>query len=124
MITFSFYLKKENNVLIISLKGSLTSKQQAESLLSEIDFYYNEGVDSIILDLIEMEYMNSSGLGIFISILTQTRNRNGEVVVINIPKKINQLLVITKLNNVFSIAANLEEAKQLIFKDKSTINNG
>lgn len=122
-MSFSFHIKKENNVLIIALKGSLNSKQQADNLLEEIDFYYNEGVSSIILDLMEMEYMNSSGLGIFISILTQTRNRNGEVVVMNIPKKINQLLVITKLNNVFSIAHNLEEAKQLIFKDKSTVNN-
>ncbi len=122
-MSFSFHIKKENNVLIIALNGSLNNKQQAENLLEEIDFYFNEGVNSIILDLAEMEYMNSSGLGIFISILTQTRNRNGEVVVINIPKKINQLLVITKLNNVFNIAHNIEEAKQLIVKDNNTVNN-
>lgn len=122
-MSFSFHIKKENNVLIIALNGSLNNKQQAENLLEEIDFYFNEGVNSIILDLTEMEYMNSSGLGIFISILTQTRNRNGEVVIINIPKKINQLLVITKLNSVFSIAHNIEEAKQLVIKDNNTVNN-
>ena len=122
-MSFSFHIKKENNVLIIALNGSLNNKQQAENLLEEIDFYFNEGVNAIILDLAEMEYMNSSGLGIFISILTQTRNRNGEVVVINIPKKINQLLVITKLNNVFNIAHNIEEAKQLVVKDNNTVNN-
>ncbi|MBW6482479.1 MAG: STAS domain-containing protein [Vicingaceae bacterium] len=122
-MSFSFHIKKENNVLIIALNGSLNNKQQAENLLEEIDFYFNEGVNSIILDLAEMEYMNSSGLGIFISILTQTRNRNGEVVVINIPKKINQLLVITKLNHVFNIAHTIEEAKQLVVKDNNTVNN-
>lgn len=122
-MSFSFHIKKENNVLIIALNGSLNSKQQAETLLEEIDFYFNEGVNAIILDLAEIEYMNSSGLGVFISILTQTRNRNGEVVVINIPKKINQLLVITKLNSVFNIAHTVEEAKQLIAKDSNPVNN-
>ena len=122
-MSFSFYIKKEHNVLIIALKGNLNSKQQAGNLLEEIDFYFNEGINAIILDLAEIEYMNSSGLGVFISILTQTRNRNGEVVIINIPKKVNQLLVITKLNNVFNIAHNLQEAKKLVIKDNSTVNN-
>lgn len=86
-MSFAFSISKEDELLIIALSGSLNSKQQAEELLNEIDFYYNEGINTIILDLQQMEYMNSSGLGVFISILTQTRNRNGEVFVVNIPKK-------------------------------------
>lgn len=120
-MSFAFYISKEDELLIIALSGSLNSKQQAEELLNEIDFYYNEGINTIILDLQQMEYMNSSGLGVFISILTQTRNRNGEVFVVNIPKKINQLLVITKLSNVFNIALSIDDAKNMIKSSKQIL---
>jgi len=120
-MSFAFSISKEDELLIIALSGSLNSKQQAEELLNEIDFYYNEGINTIILDLQQMEYMNSSGLGVFISILTQTRNRNGEVFVVNIPKKINQLLVITKLSNVFNIALSIDDAKDTIKSSKQIL---
>ncbi len=120
-MSFAFSISKEDELLIIALSGSLNSKQQAEELLNEIDFYYNEGINTIILDLQQMEYMNSSGLGVFISILTQTRNRNGEVFVVNIPKKINQLLVITKLSNVFNIALSIDDAKNMIKSSKQIL---
>lgn len=120
-MSFTFSISKEDELLIIALSGSLNSKQQAEELLNEIDFYYNEGINTIILDLQQMEYMNSSGLGVFISILTQTRNRNGEVFVVNIPKKINQLLVITKLSNVFNIALSIDDAKDMIKSSKQIL---
>lgn len=120
-MSFAFSISKEDELLIIALSGSLNSKQQAEELLNEIDFYYNEGISTIILDLQQMEYMNSSGLGVFISILTQTRNRNGEVFVVNIPKKINQLLVITKLSNVFNIALSIDDAKDMIKSSKQIL---
>lgn len=120
-MSFGFTISKEDELLVIALSGSLNAKQQAEELLDEIDFYYNEGINTIILDLQQMEYMNSSGLGIFISILTQTRNRNGEVFVVNIPKKINQLLVITKLSNVFNIALNIDDAKNRLKSSKQIL---
>ena len=120
-MSFAFSISKEDELLTIALSGSLNSKQQAEELLNEIDFYYNEGINTIILDLQQMEYMNSSGLGVFISILTQTRNRNGEVFVVNIPKKINQLLVITKLSNVFNIALSIDDAKNMIKSSKQIL---
>lgn len=120
-MSFAFSISKEDELLIIALSGSLNSKQQAEELLNEIDFYYNEGINTIILDLQQMEYMNSSGLGVFISILTQTRNRNGEVFVVNIPEKINQLLVITKLSNVFNIALSIDDAKNMIKSSKQIL---
>lgn len=120
-MSFAFSISKEDELLTIALSGSLNSKQQAEELLNEIDFYYNEGINTIILDLQQMEYMNSSGLGVFISILTQTRNRNGEVFVVNIPKKINQLLVITKLSNVFNIALSIDDAKDMIKSSKQIL---
>jgi len=71
----------------------------------------DDGIKNVLIDLAEMQYMNSTGLSILINILTQTRSKGGEVVVANVPEKINKLLVITKLNSVFNIKENIELAK-------------
>ena len=113
-MSFSFEIKKEKEFIQISLEGNLMNKQQIQSLLDEIDFYFNEGIKKIIIDLSQMQYMNSTGLSILINIFTQARNRGGEVVLTAIPEKINQLLIITKLNSIFNIEETIEDAKKVL----------
>ncbi|MGB0887882.1 MAG: STAS domain-containing protein [Vicingaceae bacterium] len=113
-MSFSFEIKKEDSILIVSLNGNLMNKLQIEDLLDEVEFNTNQGVKKLILNLAEMEYMNSTGLSILINIFTQTRNKGGEVIITNIPEKINQLLVITKLNSIFNIEKTVEDAKKIL----------
>jgi len=116
-MSFSYQIKKENNLLIIALQGNLIGKEQVGELFNEIDFELNQGAENIIIDLNEMLYLNSTGLSIFIQILTKVRNNGGDVVVINVPEKINKLLVITKLNSVFNIKDSVEKAKLELIKN-------
>lgn len=113
-MSFSFEIKKEDQLIHVSLEGNLMSKQQIQALLDEIDFFFNEGIKKIIIDLAKMQYMNSTGLSILINIFTQARNRGGEVVITDIPDKINQLLIITKLNSIFNIEETVEDAKKVL----------
>lgn len=113
-MSFSYNIKKEDQIIHISLIGNLMNKQQVQALIDELDFFYNEGIKKIIIDLSEMKYMNSTGLSILINIFTQTRNRGGEVVITNIPEKINKLLIITKLNSIFNIEDSVEDAKKIL----------
>lgn len=113
-MSFAFEIKKEETLILISLKGNLMGKEQVQDLLDEIDFFYNEGIKKIIINLAEMEYMNSSGLSVLINIFTQARNKGGEVVITNISEKINQLLIITKLNSIFNIEDSVEAAKKIL----------
>ena len=113
-MSFSFEIKKEETFLVISLTGSLMNKGQVQPMLEEMAHFENEGINKLIISLAEMEYMNSSGLSILINIFTQARNKGGEVIVTNIPEKINQLLVITKLNSIFNIEETVEDAKKIL----------
>ncbi len=113
-MSFSFEIVKEDSIILVSLKGNLMNKVQIQPMLDEIEHYSNEGIKKIIIDLTEMEYMNSTGLSILINIFTQARNKGGEVIITNIPKKINQLLVITKLNSIFNIEETVEDAKKIL----------
>ncbi|PCJ24058.1 MAG: anti-anti-sigma factor [Flavobacteriales bacterium] len=113
-MSFSFNIKKEKELIHVSLEGNLMSKQQIQGLLDEVDFCFEEGIKKIIIDLSGMKYMNSTGLSILINIFTQARNRGGEVVITNIPEKINQLLIITKLNSIFNIEDTVEDARKVL----------
>ena len=113
-MSFSFEIKKEAELIQISLEGNLMNKQQIQSMLDELDFYFNEGIKKIIIDLSGMKYMNSTGLSILINIFTEARNKGGEVILTNIPEKISQLLIITKLNSIFNIEETVEAAKKVL----------
>ena len=113
-MNFSYTITKEDSIIQIALEGNLMNKQQVEGLLNELDFYYNEGCKKVIINMENIQYMNSTGLSILINVFTQTRNRGGEVVLTNIPEKINKLLIITKLNSIFNIEETVDDAKKIL----------
>ncbi len=113
-MSFSYEVKTDDSILLISLKGNLMTKIQIQPLLDDLEHYRNEEVKKLIISLADMEYMNSTGLSILINIFTQTRNKGGEVIITDIPEKINQLLVITKLNSIFNIEQTVQDAKKIL----------
>ena len=62
------------------------------------------------IDIHDVRYINSSGIGVLITILTKFRNKGGEVVLIKPSDSVEKLLVITKLNSIFTIVPNLDHA--------------
>ncbi len=115
-MSFTYKIKKEENLLNISLVGSLINKQQVEILLDDLTFELSQKSIKVVINLSKMEYMNSTGLNILINILTLTRNKGGEVVLANIPARINKLLVITKLDSVFEIKDSIANAKKKLLQ--------
>jgi len=71
---------------------------------------------NLILNLKNLDLINSLGLNAFIKIFTKSRNSGGELYIVNISLKINQVLLLTKLNTVLNIATSLEEAKEILNK--------
>ena len=92
----------------------MLDKASAGDLLNEIDNLIADDFKKFILDLSSLQHVNSSGLNVLIGILTKSRNANGEVVISNVPEKIKSLLVITKLNTVFSVMDNNKSAEKVL----------
>lgn len=67
-----------------------------------------------IIDISELRYINSSGIGVLITILTKFRNKGGEVYLMKPSANVQKLLVITKLNAIFQIVQSEEEVEKLI----------
>lgn len=66
---------------------------------------------NFILNLENLDIINSLGLNSFIKTFTKSRNSGGDLYIVNISDKINHVLLLTKLNTVLNIATSLEEAK-------------
>jgi anti-sigma B factor antagonist len=101
----------KENILFIFLKGDLLGESNGIELVDLVNDKINESINLCAVDLSDVRYMNSTGIGVLITILTKFRNRGGEVALVNPSEQIKKLLVITKLNAIFTIVNNEEEAK-------------
>ena len=113
---FDFTIAEHPNYVIISLEGELIEKNQAGNLLMKVEEMIENGKSKIIINLANLKYMNSSGLNSMIQLLTKARKDGGEVVICNMNKKINELLLITKLNTLFKVVDTEAEAVALLGK--------
>lgn len=109
-----YTITEDKNYEILVLKGELIDKNQATDLIKKVDELLEAGKTKWIINLEELKYMNSSGLNVLIQLLTKTRTRGGESVICHVSKKVNELLIITKLNTLFKIVDTKEEAAKIL----------
>jgi anti-sigma B factor antagonist len=107
---FSYNVEERDGICILNLKGNLMDRGQATELLEEVENQILNGINSFIISMEEFKYMNSTGLNTLVTILTKSRKSGGDTVICNLSPKINELLLITKLNTVFTVCTNLENA--------------
>jgi anti-sigma B factor antagonist len=106
----------KNNVFIIKLSGDLIGEHSGTNLLDAVNNAIQEKVITCIIDISDLRYINSSGIGVLITILTKFRNKGGEVYLMNPSENVKKLLVITKLNAIFHIVQSEEEVEKIINK--------
>lgn len=107
---FSYKINEKPKYCSIHLKGNLMEKGQAVNLIDDINNLVLKDANRFVLNLSDFKYMNSTGLTVLLNILTLARKAGGEAVICCVPEKINSLLSITKLINVFTVTATEELA--------------
>ncbi|MBX7202448.1 MAG: STAS domain-containing protein [Bacteroidia bacterium] len=115
-MSFTYQIDNNRGVGIIHLEGRLMEKYDASSLLEEVKDSIAQGMNRFVIDLKKLEYINSSGLNVLITILTQSRNDGGETIICNLSPRLEKLFVITRLDTVFQLAATQAAALQ-VFKN-------
>ena len=99
----------KENVLILSLSGDLIGEDNGANILDKVNTAIQDKIRVCIIDISKLRYINSSGIGVLITILTKFRNKGGEVYLMKPSESVQKLLVITKLNAIFHIIQNEEE---------------
>ncbi len=105
-------VSENNGVQILMLKGKILGGPEAGAINDKIHDLIAQGKTKIIIDMQELDLMNSSGLGILIAAVTTLKNNGGRLALLRVPERIQHLLKITRLNNVFSQFESLDEAVQ------------
>ena len=93
----------KNNALIIRLTGDLIGEDNGAAVIEVVVDALQQKVKTCIVDISGLRYINSSGIGMLITILTKFRNKSGEVYLMKPSESVQKLLVITKLNAIFHI---------------------
>ena len=98
------------DVVILDLLGKITIGEGSVQLRDAVSNLLESGHQRIILNLQGVSYVDSSGIGELVSRFTTTKNQGGQLKLLQLPKKIKDLLMITKLLTVFEIYEDEETA--------------
>lgn len=99
-------------VMILDLKGKLTIGDGDELLKDKINSLVQQGHTKLILNLADVPYIDSGGLGQVVRTYTTVKQHNGSLKLMNVTKRIEDLLAITKLLTVFDVFETEQDALQ------------
>jgi len=89
------------DVVVLDLKGKITLGEGDELLKDKVNSLVNQGHKKIILNLADVPYIDSAGLGEVVRTYTTVSRQGGSLKLLNLTKRITDLLSITKLLTVF-----------------------
>jgi len=102
--------KAIGDVILLDLRGRITLGEETERLRTKVRQLIEAGRRKILLDLKEVSYIDSVGLGTLIASYTSARKEGGEVKLLHLPAGVHHLLQITRLSTVFDIYDDLDAA--------------
>ncbi|HTA26123.1 MAG TPA: STAS domain-containing protein [Terriglobales bacterium] len=95
--------RQVDGVTIVDCSGRITLGEGSVILRDAVRDLLAKNQKKILLNLGEVTYIDSSGIGELVSAFTTVRNQGGELKLLNLTKKVHDLLQITKLYTVFDV---------------------
>lgn len=109
-MNFSYEIKSQENVTILSLKGKIMTDEDLIEISKEIIKLIEKGLCNLVFDLKELNYINSTGINLFMRTLTKARVNNGDLIFSNVIGTVSDLFKIAKLNEIYTIYSSQDEA--------------
>ena len=100
----------EGDVTILDLKGKMTLGEGDELLKDKVNSLVSQGQKKLVLNLEGVPYIDSAGLGEIVRTYTTVSRQGGKLKLLNLTKRIEDLLIITKLMTVFEVYEAEQEA--------------
>src|SRR5712692_6153194 len=95
--------RQVNGVTVVDMSGRITLGEGSVVLRESVRDLVAKEQKKILLNLGDVTYIDSSGIGELVSAFTTVRNQGGELKLLNLTKKVHDLLQITKLYTVFDV---------------------
>jgi len=111
-------LREKEGITILDLKGSLIAGRTATALREALRVHLAQGGRNVILNLAQVDYIDSTGLGAMVMCFTALRKSSGRLVLLNLNQRQLELLVLTKLSTVFEIFDDEQQAVNSFFPNR------
>jgi len=95
--------RQVDGITVLDLSGRITLGEGSVTLRDAVHDALAKGSKRILLNLGNISYIDSSGIGELVSAYTTVKNQGGELKLLNLTKKVHDLLQITKLYTVFDV---------------------
>jgi anti-sigma B factor antagonist len=110
--------KEREGVTILDMKGRITVGPEATALREAVATAVAGGVRQLVLNLEQVDFIDSTGLGAVVMCSTTMRKAGGTVKLLNVNRRNIELLVMTKLATVFEIFTDETDAVNSFFPDR------
>ena len=102
-VSIDFSTRQSDDITIVDLRGRITLGEGSVTVRDTVHDLLSKGQKRILLNLGGVNYIDSSGIGELVSAFTAAKKQGGELKLLNLTKKIHDLLQITKLYTVFDV---------------------
>ncbi len=102
-MALQIHSREVSGVTILDIRGRIVLGDEIHRLRDAVRKLVAEGQKKIILNLAEVDYIDSSGVGELVGSFTTVRNAAGELKLLNLSPKVKDVLYVTKLYTVFDI---------------------
>jgi len=105
-MSLTINVRETGNVVILDLNGRITLGETAASLRDNIRELLDAGQKNILLNLAQVGYIDSSGLGQLVGSFATVNGRGGQLKLLNLQTRLHELMQVTKLITVFDCYTN------------------
>jgi anti-sigma B factor antagonist len=102
--------RQTGDVTIVDMQGRVSLGEESAAVRNLVMDLLSRGQTKILLNMAGVDYVDSSGLGVLVSSVTSVRKAGGEMKLVNLSEKVDDLMEVTRLYTVFDIPDNEEAA--------------
>ena len=110
--------REREGITLLDLKGRITAGPEAKSLREKVSDLNQDAGCRLVLNLRQVDYIDSTGLGALTMCATSLRKNGGDMKLLNLNRRNIELLVMTKLATVFEIFSDETDAINSYFPDR------
>jgi anti-sigma B factor antagonist len=117
-MAFDIQEREREGIVILDLNGRLTVGEPVSSLREKIRELADDAKINVVLNLAEVDYIDSTGLGGLVISFTSLKKAGGALKILNLTKRNVELLVLTKLTTVFELFGDEQDAINSFFPNR------
>ena len=118
-MSFGIEAREVEGITVLQVSGRLIAGHDIATLRAMFDDLIASNKNRIVLNLKQLDYMDSSGLGVLVTGYTSVSRAGGAIKLSNISKRSAQLLILTKLSTVFEIFEDDQSAVNSFFPERA-----